>query len=162
MRKLLLAIVATLILSGCGTTAALTQEDLAQPLRHGEARIAISRDDSALYFAAGAVVHINNQEFATLARGGGTAKDVPAGDATVAVLVPEFGILTLPGSCAGQMFVVSFKAKPGKTYKFMVSPRQASYRQSDFLRNAAFGPVGSAMMAKVSNDGGCFQIVPVQ
>jgi len=161
MRKLLLAIAATMLLSGCGgSTHAYDPTEARFPLDSHESRIVIQRDQSFRLSAAGAVIHVNNQEVEKLGYGGGFAQTVRAGNTTVAVLIPTFGLLTLPGSCAGAMFVVNFDAKPGKTYSFMVQPRSDDYVSRAATLDGHFF-VGVPFKVQIANNDGCFQIVPV-
>lgn len=147
MRKLLLIIAATMMLSACGTTAELTQADLAAPVPPGQARIIISRDKSFMYGGGAATVSVNGDEVASLGTGGGASIAITPGKIRLSVKTPM---------TVGK-FTIVFDAKAGKTYKFMVSPRTGEYWTGGF-----FGVIGDAVNASVSEQSGYFQIDKVQ
>lgn len=133
------------LLTGCGSTAVLTQADLTAPIHKGEARIIIIRDKSFLYGGGAATITVNGEEVASLGTGGEASTDVQAGHIGMSVKTP----LT-----AGK-FTLHFDAKAGKTYKFLISPRSGQYWTGGF-----FGVIGDAVNASVSEQSGYFQIVP--
>lgn len=143
MKKLLSLLAVTLLLSACGSTKALDFGQVSAPLAKGQARIVVSRDESLLFVGAGAPVEINGQKVETLGRGGSVVKDVAAGKTNITVRVT---------SAPGQ-FVVLFDAKAGKTYRFMVIPKTDA-----LLLGSAFGIVGDAVHAQISDTSGYFQI----
>lgn len=146
MQKLISLLAVTLMLSACGTTNALTSEQVGAPLGKGQARIVISRNESLLFLAAGAIVEINGSKTEILGRGGSVVRDIRSGPAIVsAQATGSFG-----------KFVVRFNAKAGKTYRFMVSPKTDA-----LLLGSAFGLVGDAVHAQISDTSGYFQIVMV-
>jgi hypothetical protein len=145
MKKTINALILTaaLALTACGTTRPLETQDLNRPIRAGQARVVVSRDESLLYLGAGAKITINGDEVETLGRGGSVVRDVRAGNSYVkTTATASFG-----------EFVIVFDAAPGKTYRFKVSPNV-----NTFLPGAAFGMIGDAARAAVSENTGYFQI----
>lgn len=67
-----------LMLTACGTTAILTETDLAKPIPSGQARIIVKREPAFSYAGAGVVVEANNQVLGTLGQGGEGFLDVRA------------------------------------------------------------------------------------
>jgi len=116
------------------------------PIPSRQARIVVERDTSLLFLGAGAVVEVGGARIGTIGRGGSVSRDVAAGPVTVKVRAV---------ASAGQ-FVVRFNAKAGKTYRFMVSPRS-----DQMLLGAAFGAIGDAVSADISENSGYFQIAMV-
>lgn len=141
--KKLLSIFVILLLSACGTTGALDLSKLNEPVPAGKARIVVTRDTSLLYMAGAADVRSNGTKIASLGRGGSVVHDIPKGKNVLAVSTP---------TAFGQ-FVVNFDAKAGQTYNFQVSPRSDA-----LLPSAAFGMIGDAINASVSEQSGYFQI----
>ncbi len=114
MKNLLSLLAVALLLSGCGgTTKPLDLAEVNAPIKKGDARLVITRDDSALYYAAGAIVAANSQDIATLGREGAIVHDVRAGHLNLNVhALGSFGY-----------YVINMDTKPGKTYRFTISPR---------------------------------------
>lgn len=142
MRKIIL-FAFLIILSACGTTGPINLSNLDEPIPAGKARIIVTRDTSLLYLAAAADVKSNGSKIASLGRGGSVIHDIPKGNNVLsASTLGSFG-----------QFTVTFDAKPRQTYEFVVSPR------SDALATgAAFGMIGDAINASVSEQSGYFQI----
>ena len=143
MRKLISILAVAMLLSACGTTNALDYSQVSAPIPRGQARIIVTRAESLIFLAAGAPIEINGQKIETLGRGGSLVKDVSAGPVIVVAKV---------SSAPGQ-FVVRFNAEPGKTYRFMVSPKTDT-----LLLGSAFGIIGDAVHAQISDTSGYFQI----
>ncbi len=116
-------------------------------MRPGSARVVVERDSSLLFLAAGATVDVNGRRIATLGRGGSATTDIPAGHVNVKVKA---------NSAPGQ-FVVGFDAVAGKTYRFVVSPKSDA-----LLLGSAFGLIGDAVHATISDTSGYFQIEMVE
>lgn len=143
MKKLLSLLAVTLMLSACGTTKGLDMGQVTAPIGKGQARIVVERDNSLLYVGAGATIEINGAKVETLGLGGAVTKDVRAGQVAVsAQATASFG-----------KFTVRFVAQPGKTYRFKVSPKSDA-----LLLGSAFGIVGDAVNAQISDTSGYFQI----
>lgn len=132
-----------LVLTACGTTGPLNLSKLDEPIPAGKARVVITRDSSLLYLAAAADVRSNGIKIASLGRGGSIIQDLAKGQNTLSVSTP---------TASGQ-FVVSFNAKAGKTYNFEVSPRSGA-----LVTGSAWGMMGDAIHASVSEQSGYFQI----
>lgn len=141
--KNLLLIAVVLILTGCGTTNTLKPEDLQMPIRKGEARLIIERDNSLLYLAAAADVSVNGAKVASLGRGGSVVRDVPARQTVISITT---------ASALGN-FTLLLDPAAGKTYRFVVSPSS-----DQLLLGSAFGMAGDAFRASVSENSGYFQI----
>lgn len=143
MKKLLLSLSAMALLTACGTTTAVTQNQLAQPIAKGQSRIIVERDKSLLYMGASATIKVNGQKTTNLGRGGSVSKDVQAGATTLEASAPfSFG-----------QFVVRFDAKSQETYKFIVSPNK-----SQLFLGSAFGIAGDAVNAKINDASGYFTL----
>lgn len=132
-----------LMLAACGTTGPVNLDQATQPIPANKARIVITRDSSLLYLAAGVDVRANGAKIAMLGRGGSVAHIIPKGQNTLSVSTP---------TAFGQ-FVVTFKAEPGKTYNFEVSPLGGA-----LLTGSAWGMAGDAIHASISEQSGYFQI----
>ena len=143
--KTLLSLIVVTLLTACGTTGPVNLSQLNEPIPANKARIIVTRDNSMLYFAGTANVRANGTKIGSLARGGSVVHDIPQGQNSLAVSTP-----TAPGQ-----FVVTFKARPGKTYNFEVSPRA-----SNIMGGYGFGLIGDAINASVSEQSGYFQIAP--
>jgi len=132
-----------LLLSACGTTGPLDLSKLDEPIPADKARIIVTRDSSLLYLAAGAEVRSNGAKIANLGRGGSVIHDIPKGNNVLSVsTMGSFG-----------RFTVTFDAKPREVYEFVVSPRSGA-----LVTGAAFGMIGDAINASVSEQSGYFQI----
>lgn len=146
MRKLLSIISLTMLLAGCGTTKLLDTTDADAKINNADSRLIISRDESALYFASSAVVEANSQEIASLGRGGTVIHDVRAGRVTIAVhAYSSFGY-----------YVIYLDTKPGKTYRFTISPRGKQMLLSPFSY------AGDYVNGKIDDKTGYFQIVQAE
>ncbi len=142
MKNLLSFLAITLCLTGCGTTRVLDTTQADSPLGKDNARLIISRDDSALYFASSAIVEADSQEIADLGRGGTVVHDVRAGSVSIAVHAhATFGY-----------YVINMEAKPGKTYRFMITPRGKQMIYSPL------GVVGDYINGQGNDKTGYFQI----
>lgn len=130
-------------LTACGTTGPVNLSKMDEPIPAGKARVVITRDSSLLYLAAAADVRSNGIKIASLGRGGNIIQDVAKGQNTLSVSTP---------TASGQ-FVVSFTAKAGKIYNFQVSPRSGA-----LITGSAWGMMGDAIHASVSEQSGYFQI----
>ena len=93
-----------------------------------------------LYMAMSASVEVNGQKVASLGRGETYNGIVPPGPVEVRV-----SNWSAPGASS-----YSFKAVPGKTYRFTVGPRGGN-----FVATMAGGLIGSAIEGH-----GAFEIVP--
>lgn len=103
----------------------------------------IERDSSLLYLAASADVSVNGAKVVGLARGGSVVRDVPARQSVISVTtLGAFG-----------SFTVLLDPQAGKTYRFVVSPNG-----DQLLLGSAFGMIGDAVRASVSENSGYFQI----
>lgn len=145
MKHILLSLFATVLLTACGTTGPLDLTKVNEPLAADKARLVITRNTSLLYMAGAATVRANGLQVASLGRGGSVIHDVPAGQNTLSVSTP---------TAFGQ-FVATFNAKAGETYNFEVSPRGSA-----LISGSAFGMLGDAANASVSEQSGYFKILP--
>lgn len=143
MKQILLSLFATILLTACGTTGPVNLTKLNEPVPADKARIVVERDNSLLYLAAAADVRANGLKIASLGRGGSVVHDVQKGQNTLSVSMP---------TAQGQ-YVVTFDAKPGETYEFVVSPRG-----SRIMGAYGMGMLGDAINASVSEQSGYFQI----
>lgn len=143
MKPILLSLFATILLTACGTTGPINLSKLNEPIPTGKARIIVERDSSLLYLAAAADVRLNGAKIANLGRGGSVVRDIPKGNNVLSVsTMGSFGRFTL-----------TFDAKPSEVYEFVVSPRSGA-----LMTGAAFGMIGDAINASVSEQSGYFQI----
>ena len=143
MKKLLMLISSTALLSACGTTGTINPSAISAPIAKNEARITVTRDNSLLYLAATAKVTANGQQIASLGRGGSVVHDVKTGPNVLKVSTPmSFG-----------QFVIRFDAKPQQVYNFTVSPKSDA-----LLLGSAFGMAGDAVNAQISDTSGYFQL----
>ncbi|MBG78244.1 MAG: hypothetical protein CL570_04355 [Alphaproteobacteria bacterium] len=145
MNKILLSLLATVLLTACGTTDAVNYGKLNEPIPSDKARIIVERDNSLLYLAAAVDVRSNGTKIASLGRGGSVVHNISKGQNTLSVSTP---------TAFGQ-FVVSFDAKAGETYNFQVTPRG-----SNIMGGYGMGMLGDAINASVSEQSGYFQISP--
>ena len=145
MKQILLPLFTTILLAACGTTGPVNLSKLSEPVPANEARIVVERDNSLLYLAAAVTVQSNGSKIASLGRGGSVIHDIPKGDSTLSVSTP---------TAFGQ-FVVTFNAKAGETYNFLVSPRGSA-----LITGSAWGLAGDAINASVSQQSGYFKIEP--
>jgi hypothetical protein len=141
--KQILSLLAVIVLTACGTTGQVTQAQLSKPMAKNEARIIVERDTSLLYMAAQADVSMNGRKIASLGRGGSIVHDIPKGRNLISVNTPmSFG-----------NFSVSFDAKAGETYAFLVTPRGEAMMISSTL-----GMMGDAINASVNDNTGYFAL----
>lgn len=133
----------SIFLAACGTTQSISQAQINAPVPANHSRIVVQRNTSMLYFAAAATVKANGSEIASLGRGGGVTHDIRSGP-----LVLEISTPTAPGQ-----FVVRLDAKPKQTYQFLVSPKSDA-----LLLGSAFGIIGDAVNASISDTSGYFQL----
>ncbi len=143
MKKLLPLIFSVIFLTACGTTGPVNLSALNEPVPTGKARIVVTRNNSLLYIAGAADVRSNGTKIASLGRGGSVVHDIPKGQNTLSVSTP---------TAYGQ-YVVNFNAQSGQTYNFEVSPRSSA-----LWTGAAWGVMGDAINASVSEQSGYFQI----
>ncbi len=141
--KHILTLFAVLLLTACGTTNAVNLSKLNEPIPAEKARIVVERNTSLLYLAGAADVRANGIKIASLGRGGSVIHDVQKGKNTLSVSMP---------TAQGQ-YVVTFDAKAGETYEFVVSPRG-----SNIMGGYGMGMLGDAINASVSEQSGYFQI----
>ena len=141
--KHILTLFAVLLLTACGTTNAVNLSKLNEPIPAAKARIVVERNTSLLYLAGAADVRANGIKIASLGRGGSVIQDVQKGKNTLSVSMP---------TAQGQ-YVVTFDAKAGETYEFVVSPRG-----SNIMGGYGMGMLGDAINASVSEQSGYFQI----
>lgn len=111
MNKLLFAIAATLILSGCATPKMSDTTLADSPPTPDMVKIVITRDNSMIRFAWDAVVDVNNKEIAVLGRGDTVVYEVHAKKIDIDV-----------HASSGGKDTYQIHVKPGKTYKFMIKP----------------------------------------
>ncbi len=105
----------------------------------------VERDNSLLHLAAAVDVRSNGAKIASLGRGGSVVHDIPKGQNTLSVSTPTaFG-----------EFAVNFDAKAGETYNFEVTPNGGA-----LVTGSAWGMVGDAINASVSEQSGYFKIGP--
>lgn len=107
----------------------------------------MERENSLLFVGAGASVEVGGAKIGTLGVGGAATRDIKAGR----------NIITVRTTTAPGQFVVQFDAKAGKTYNFLISPKSDA-----LLLGSAFGLVGDAVNASISDTSGYFQIEMVQ
>lgn len=143
--KLYILFACTVLLSACGTTGPVNLSKLSEPVPANKARLLVERDNSLLYLAAAVTVQSNGTKIASLGRGGSIIHDIPKGDNTLSVSTP---------TAFGQ-FAVKFNAITGETYHFQVSPRGGA-----LVTGSAWGNLGDAINARVSEQSGYFKIEP--
>ena len=102
--------------------------------------IQITRPSSYIYALSDAYIDVNGARVTNLANGGSYKGSVKAGPVTIVVTNWQS-----PGRS-----VASFRAAPGKTYRFTVTPRGQSV-----VAGLALGLIGTAI-----EGGGMFQITP--
>ena len=102
--------------------------------------IQITRPSAYIYALSDAYVDVNGTRVTNLANGGSYKGSVKAGPVTIVVTNWQS-----PGRS-----VASFRAAPGKTYRFTVMPRGES-----MVAGLALGLIGTAI-----EGGGMFQITP--
>lgn len=141
--KHILTLFAVLLLTACGTTGPVNLTKLKEPISANKARIVVERDNSLLYLAAAADVRANGVKIASLGRGGSVIHDIQKGKNTLSVSMP---------TAQGQ-YVVTFDAKAGELYEFMISPRG-----SNIMGGYGMGMLGDAINASVSEQSGYFRI----
>ena len=146
MKKLILILPLMFFLAACGTTSAVNLSKLDEVIPNNKARIIVKRDKSLLYLAAAVDVRSNGSKIASLGRGGSVVHNLSKGSNTLSVSTP---------TAFGQ-YVVNFDAISGKTYEFEISPRGAA-----LVSGSAFGMIGDAINASVSEQSGYFKIQPV-
>lgn len=106
----------------------------------GQATISITRSSDLLYVAAPASVELNGTKVASLGRAETYTGRIAPGPVVVTV-----STWSSPGAS-----IHRFTAKPGKTYRFTVSPRGA---------NMAAGMVGG-LLGQAIEGRGAFEIAP--
>ena len=143
MQNKLIMLLLVGFLTACGTTSQVNTNLLDKPIPKNEARIIVERDNSLLYLAAAVDVTLNGENVASLGRGGSVVHDVRKGKNIVSVSTPTaFGRFTL-----------RFDAKAGETYNFVVRPNSEA-----LLVGSAFGMIGDAVNAEISENSGYFEI----
>lgn len=108
----------------------------------GSARIQITRPSSFLFVLPDAYIDVNGARVVNLANGDTYKGAVKPGPVTIVVTNWQ-----APGRSS-----VSFRAAPGKTYRFIVEPRRQALGA-----NLALGVIGMAI-----EGGGMFQITPTK
>jgi hypothetical protein len=108
----------------------------------GKTSVSITRSSDMLYMAMSASVEVNGQKVASLERGETYTGVVAPGPVEIRV-----SNWSAPGASS-----YSFKATPGKTYRFTVSPHGGN-----FVASLAGGLIGSAIEGH-----GAFEIAPAQ
>jgi hypothetical protein len=106
----------------------------------GKTTLSITRSSDMLYLGMAASIEVNGQKVASLERGQTYSGGVAAGP-----LVLRVSNWSSPGATT-----YSFKALPGKTYRFTVSPHSGN-----FVASLAGGFVGAAIEGR-----GPFEIAP--
>ena len=109
----------------------------------GKARITINRPSTLVYAGCPANIKTGAQEVASIANGGQTLFDVPAGDTAITASCWSY-----PGN-----YTLRFKAEAGRTYALDIGPRQGSVGTAVLL-----GAVGGAIEASVSENSGAFEL----
>lgn len=150
MKRILPLLFATIFLAACGTTATLTEVDLAKKIPAGYARIIAKREVAFSYAGAGALVEVNGKTLGTLGQGGEGFVDVKAGP--VSVTVKATGAIGSPYGLA----LASIDAKAGKTYRFIVLANSSRAWKAAAM-SGAIGAMGGAIYDAENKDG-YFQI----
>lgn len=127
-----------LALGGCQTTSPQIPA-VAPPA--GMATITITRSSDLMYFGAPAQIDVNGESVGSLAVGGNYSGSLRPGPVIIA---------TSAWSAPGR-YSVRFEAEPGKTYRFLISPRG---------EQMAAG-LGGGLIGQVIEGGGPFKIAPV-
>jgi len=143
MKKILLTLFTTSLLTACGTTGAINAEKLNEPIPKDRSRLVIERTNSYLYSGGAAKLEIDGVEIARLGIGGSVVYDCQPGDRTLSVGTPF---------SAGK-YKTTIKAVAGKQYEFEISPRS-----SHLVTTSLFGVIGDAATAGSSDKTGYFQI----
>jgi hypothetical protein len=108
----------------------------------GKTTLSITRSSDMLYMAMSASIEVNGQKVASLERGETYTGVVAPGPVEIRV-----SNWSAPGASS-----YSFKATPGKTYRFTVSPHGGN-----FVASMAGGLIGSAIEGH-----GAFEMAPAQ
>jgi hypothetical protein len=135
------ALLAGVVLSGCGTTTAENVAVADEILPRSHARLKIYRE-GVVGAALPARVLIDGREVASLGVGGSTVVDVPAGSRKVVV----------DSWAHPNAYTLNLAAKPGMLYSLEVSVR------SEAFVAGMFGIVGMMAEASANENGGNFQI----
>lgn len=139
----LLSILPLLVCAGCATEPALSTM-AASPVAGG-ASFTITRPSAAIYGYVPAEVFLNRERIARIKNGESFSGYVGRGEAVLSVSTP-----TAPGQTT-----VKFNAQPGKTYRFVVSPRSEGFTAG--LIGAVGGPIGTTLL-QAAEGGGVFKI----
>jgi hypothetical protein len=133
-----MSLLPVVLLAGCVTGGALQSS---RPTAPGEATLSITRSDDLMYSGAPVTVELNGAKIASIGRGETYTGGIAPGPAVVSV-----SAWSSPGASHQR-----FTAVPGKTYRFMVTPRG-----ENFTASLVGGVVGAAV-----EGGGAFDIKPV-
>ena len=137
----MITLLATSLLSACGTTQGIDPTKLSTPIADGYSRITVKRDTSMLYFSVPVNVDVNGNRSASLGRGGAMLQDIPAGQNKISVSVPSaFG-----------KYTVHLLAKEGETYHFVTAPRP-----ENLMGGYGAGLLGDVVKASQSENSGYF------
>lgn len=139
-------VLATLVLlGGCATGGSTPPTSVnaatTRPTAPGQATISISRTNEFAGSAATASVELNGAKIASIGNGESYTGGIAPGPAVVSV-----SAWSSPGASTTR-----FTAEPGKTYRFMVTPRG---------ENFAAGMIGG-LVGQAVEGGGPFEIKPV-
>lgn len=135
----LVVIALALACAACNTDSTQIPSVAAVP---GQASLTITRSSDLMYMGAPAAVDLNGARIADLSVGQSYSGNVPPGMAVLAV-----SAWSAPGSSS-----LRFNLEPGKSYRFVVTPRGAQ-----MAAGMAGGIVGQAV-----EGGGPFQIAAAQ
>jgi hypothetical protein len=126
------------VLAGCATDAS---PQAALAMAPGQAGITISRSNGLLYMGVPASVDVNGERVTSLAVGQSYSGAVRPGPAVLTV-----SAWSSPGQSSYR-----FTVEPGKSYRFIVSPRT-----NNIVAGAAFGLIGQS-----AEGGGPFSVSPL-
>jgi len=133
------------LLAGCASGGTTPSGSANAAVMHatapGQATISITRSDELMYLAAPATVELNGAKIASIGRGESYTGGVAPGPAVLSV-----SAWSSPGASNQR-----FTAVPGKTYRFVISPRG-----DNFAAGMVGGFVGQAI-----EGGGAFEIKPI-
>lgn len=136
------ALLAGVLVSGCGTTTDENASLAQAKLQGSKARIKIYRTQEVGASAVGARVKVDGRQIASLGVGGSTLLDVPADSHKIIV----------DGWNYPNAYTITLQAKAGTLYALEISPR------SEAVVAGMFGIVGMMVEASVNENGGSFQV----
>ncbi len=145
LRKALVCVVvaASVLASGCGTTAGESTPQAGTKLHGPKAQLKIYRTQEFITSGVAADIRVDGRKIASLGIGGSILLDVPAGSRKIVV----------DGWGHPNSYSMTLHAKAGMSYVLEVSPRS-----EPVAAGILFGLVGAVVEAVVNENDGPFQI----